>query len=100
LGYIDTIFLLGNNFGLVANLRRARWLLRRFCAMTPTNGRIIAASNDPYETDDDDHLAYHPSNRRRGRMAGQIKFRVRYRKFMDRWFDYLKIWPIIANPTA
>jgi len=48
LGYIDTIFLLGNNFGLMANPRRVWWLLRRFDAMTPTNGRMIAASNDPY----------------------------------------------------
>jgi hypothetical protein len=59
--------------------------------MTPTNGRIIAATNDPYKTDDDDHLAYHAANMRRGRMAGQLRIRVRYRRFMDRWFDYLMV---------
>ena len=91
LGHFDTILLLGNNFGLMANPRRARWLLKRFYAMTPSNGRIIAASNDPYETEDAVHLAYHERNRRRRRMAGQLRIRVRYRQLKDRWFDYLMV---------
>jgi hypothetical protein len=59
--------------------------------MTPTNSRIITASNDPYLTEDADHLAYHARNRRRGRMSGQLRIRVRYRKLKDRWFDYLMV---------
>jgi len=89
LGEFDTILMLGNNFGLMANFSRARWLLRRFYSMTPSTGRIIAASSDPYVTDDVDHLAYQAWNKQRGRMAGQVRIRYRYRRYKDSWFDYL-----------
>ena len=89
LGEFDTILMLGNNFGLMANLSRARWLLRRFYSMMPSTGRIIAASSDPHTTNDDDHLSYQAMNKQRGRMAGQLRIRYRYRRFKDAWFDYL-----------
>ena len=40
-------------------------------------------------TKDVDHLAYHSRNRQKGRMAGQVRIRYRYRRFKDVWFDYL-----------
>lgn len=93
LSTFDAIVMFGNNFGLMANLRRARWLLRRFYHMTGADGRIIASSNDVYKTDEPDHLAYHERNRRRGRMPGQIRLRVRYKKITGPWFDYLMVSP-------
>jgi len=89
LGKFDTIVMLGNNFGLFGNFRRARWLLRRWRPMTSDDGRIIAATLDPYQTTSPDHLAYHALNRQRGRMAGQARIRVRFRKSIGPWFDYL-----------
>ena len=89
LGSFDTILMLGNNFGLFGGYRRARWLLRRFKSMTSNGARIIAESLDPYATDNPDHFAYHELNRNRGRMAGQLRLRVRYRGFKTPWFDYL-----------
>jgi hypothetical protein len=89
LGRFDTIVMLGNNFGLFGNFRRARWLLRRWRGMTGQEGRIIAQTRDPYRTDDPNHLAYHELNRRRGRMGGQIRFRVRFRRSIGLWLDYL-----------
>jgi SAM-dependent methyltransferase len=91
LGRFDTIVMMGNNFGLMANPRRARWLLKRFDALTPADGRIIANSRDPYATVEPDHLAYHELNRRRGRMPGQLRIRIRYRRFKGAWFDYLLV---------
>ncbi len=91
LGNFDTIMMMGNNFGLLANPTRARWLLRRFYSLTSPNGRLIAASNDPYKTDDENHLAYHTKNLQRGRMSGQLRIRVRYRGIKDKWFDYLMV---------
>ncbi len=70
---------------------RARWLLRRFHALTSPGARIIATSNDLYETDSPYHLAYHALNRERGRMAGQIRMRVRYLVYRSEWFDYLMV---------
>jgi hypothetical protein len=93
LGRFDTIALFGNNFGLFAEPRRARWLLRRFASMTGSQGRIVATSCDPYATDVPEQLAYHQRNRARGRMAGQLRIRVRHRLRASPWFDFL-----IASP--
>lgn len=92
-GAVDAIVMFGNNFGLLANPKRARWLLRRFYHMMGADGRIIASSNDVYQTDDPEHLAYHERNRRLGRMPGQIRLRVRYKKTAGPWFDYLMVSP-------
>ena len=91
LGRFDTLLMLGNNFGLMSSRIRARWLLQRFAAVTPPSGRVVAEAVDPYATDDPDHLRYHRANRRRGRMSGQIRMRVRYRTFRTPWFDYLLV---------
>jgi hypothetical protein len=56
-------------------------------------GKIIAETMDPYLTSDPDHLAYHSMNRERGRMGGQIRMRVRYKKYRTPWFEYLFVSP-------
>ncbi len=89
LGIFDTILMMGNNFGLFGNPKRARWLLRRFRNLTSEEGRIVAETIDPYDTDRSEHLDYHKLNKKRGRMAGQTKLRIRYRKFTTPWFEYL-----------
>lgn len=89
LGQFGTIVMMGNNFGLFGNYKRAKWLLKRFYRMTPPKGRIIAESNDVYATKDPLHLHYQEQNRQRGRMSGQLRLRVRYRRFKTPWFDYL-----------
>ncbi len=89
LGKFDTILMMGNNFGLFGNPKRARWLLRKFHKITTEKGRIIAETRDPYKTDNPDHIAYHEWNKKRGRMAGQVRIRIRYKKYVTPWFDYL-----------
>ena len=94
LGTFDTILMLGNNFGLFGSLKRARWLLKRFHKLTSERARIIAESNDPYATKNPWHLKYHELNRKRGRMAGQLRIRARYQTYVTPWFDYL----IVSRP--
>ncbi len=89
LGTFDTILMLGNNLGLLGNPKRAKWLLRRFHAMTSEHARIIGQTMDPYKTKNPDHRAYHRLNRSRGRMPGHVKIRVRYRRHIGDWFEYL-----------
>ncbi|MFH0953641.1 MAG: methyltransferase domain-containing protein [Verrucomicrobiota bacterium] len=89
LGRFDTIIMMGNNFGLFGSFRRARWVLRRMKAITSDRARIIAEVTDPYGTKNPCHLAYHRMNRRRGRMSGQIRLRVRFRQHATPWIDYL-----------
>lgn len=91
LGTFDTMLMLGSNFGLFGNARQARILLRRFHALTSPDGRIIAESNDIYRTTNSAHLAYQRFNRRRGRMSGQIRFRVRYHQLATPYIDYLMV---------
>ena len=57
------------------------------------SARILATSRDPYGTDDPDHRAYQELNRRRGRMPGALRVRVRHRRVKGPWFDYLIVSP-------
>jgi SAM-dependent methyltransferase len=93
LGTFDTIVMFGNNFGLFGSRRRAPWLLRRFYRMTSPEGRILAITNDVRDTENPHHREYHEWNRQRGRMPGQIRIRVRFRKTVGPWFDYLMVSP-------
>jgi SAM-dependent methyltransferase len=89
LGVFDTIVMFGNNFGLFGSFNRARWLLRRFHKITSEKARIIAQSADPYVTDWPEHREYQKHNRKLGRMSGQLRLRVRHKKYKTPWFDYL-----------
>jgi SAM-dependent methyltransferase len=89
-GQFGTIVMFGNNFGLFGSPTQAKRLLRR---LRPLADRIVAGSNDPYATEDTAHLAYHDRNRKRGRMPGQLRLRVRYRDLVGPWFDYLIVSP-------
>ena len=91
LGVFDTVMMMGNNFGLFGSYDGAKRLLGKLSRITSKKGRIIAESLDVYKTDHPDHLEYQQWNRERGRMSGQIRFRIRYRKFVTPWFDYLMV---------
>jgi SAM-dependent methyltransferase len=104
LGRFDTFVLFGNNFGLMGSRRRAPWLLRRLRSIAGESARILAESVNPYTTDDPGHLAYHERNRLRGRMAGQLRIRIRHGRYRTPWFDYLLVSPDemaeLANGTG
>jgi SAM-dependent methyltransferase len=87
----DTIVMMGNNFGLFGSFKQARMLLKRFYDVTSASGVIIASTRDPYRTDNPDHLEYHRLNKGRGRMGGQLRLRIRFRKYVGKWFDYLMV---------
>lgn len=86
-----TILMLGNNFGLFGNFKRAQRLLKTMYRITTPNAYIIAESNDPYQTNSLEHLSYHQYNKNRGRMPGQLRIRIRFRKYVGKWFDYLLV---------
>jgi len=90
-GRFDTLIFFCNNFGLFGNPDRAKRLLRRFHGMTGENARIIAESVDPYKTTDPVHLEYHRFNLNRSRLPGQLRIRVRHKKYVTPWFDYLLV---------
>lgn len=84
-----TVILFGNNFGLFSGRALARRLLRQLDRITTPRALILAESHDPYRTTDAVHLRYHRHNLRRGRMAGQLRLRIRFKSSASHWFDYL-----------
>ncbi len=85
----DTVIMFGNNFSLFGNFKKAKQLLKVFHTITGPHALIIAESNDPYKTKDPVHLAYQKSNQEKGKMPGQIRLRLRFKKDIGDWFDYL-----------
>ena len=85
----DTFLMLGNTLGLLESADHAPRFLRTLGELAAPDAQILAQGTDPYATDDPVHLAYHAWNRRRGRMSGQLRLRVRYRDTATDWFDYL-----------
>jgi len=81
----------GNNFGLFANKKKTKVLLKKLHKVSSENALIIAESNDPYKTKDKNHLDYGKWNRARGKMTGQLKIRIRFEKFVGDWFEYLLV---------
>ena len=89
----DTILMFGNNFGLFASAQGVKTTLRKMARITSAEARIIAGTRNPYMTHDENHLAYHRLNKRRRRMGGQIRMRVRFERSIGPWFDYLLVSP-------
>jgi hypothetical protein len=68
-------------------------MLRRLKRLTSPGAKIVAQTVDIYQTKAPEHLWYHRFNRRRGRMAGELRIRVRYKKLITPWFDYMMVSP-------
>lgn len=92
-GAYERFLLAGNNLGLLSSAEAAPGFLAALASMAAPGAIVVAQGSDPYTTDDPAHLAYHERNRSRGRMAGQLRLRVRHRAFATDWFDYLLLTP-------
>jgi SAM-dependent methyltransferase len=92
LGEFDTVVLFMNNFGLLESEAKARRLLRRLHTVTSERGRIVATTSSPSRARAE-HRAYRQRNIERGRMPGQIRFRLHYRLKKSPWFDWLFVSP-------
>lgn len=93
MGEFDTFIMFCNNFGLFGSFKRAHWLLRRMYGMSGDSAVILATSADSKATSLKEHLEYRKYNRKRGRMPGQLKIRIRYLKYCTPYFDYLLVSP-------
>lgn len=88
-GGYDTFLMMGNNLGLVEGRERAPHFLAALAVLARPGAQVIAHGTDPYGTNDPVHVGYHEFNRRRGRLPGQLRLRLRYRDLSTTWFDYL-----------
>ena len=87
----DTVVVVGNNFGLVGTRATAPRILGELAAVTSNEACLLVESRDVYASKDPDHLAYHELNRLRGRLPGALRIRVRFKRHMSPWFDYLMV---------
>ena len=87
----DTVLLLGNNWGLLQNFKKAKRILVNLFKITSDNAIIIAESSDPTKQLDDEHIQYQRQNLKKGRMPSQRKIRIRFRNYCSDWFDYLGV---------
>lgn len=92
-GSFDTILMLGGNFGLLGAPKEARDTLRRLRELTRQGGRLLGASRDPRATADPDRLSYMQRNVERGAPPDLFRIRIRYRRFVTPWFDFLRLSP-------
>lgn len=90
---VETVLMLGNNFGLVGTADTAPEVLAAMATVTTDEGRIVAESRDIYENVDEYHRSYHEKNRERGRLPGALRIRTRYKTHTTEWFDYLLVSP-------
>lgn len=93
LGRFDSIVMLGHNIGLLHGLREGRKILSAFREITSPGARIVGTTCDAEKTGNKDHLEYQAWNISRGRMPGQIRFRIRHRRMRGEWMDYLFLSP-------
>ena len=87
----DSVIMMGNNFSLFGSFKKARRLLKKFHSITSEDALIIAETRDPYKTDNPSYLEYYEFNKRRGRMSGQLRGRVRFERYIGKWFDWLMV---------
>ncbi len=87
----DTVFMLGNNFGLFGSLKKAKSLLKKLYKITTPSALIVAETTDVYKTKEPVHLQYHKRNKKRGRMPGQVRIRIRFKQYIGDWFDYFLV---------
>ena len=88
-GVFDTILLLGGNFGLLGNPARGKRIFKQLHKVTSDRGRIVTTSSDPTVGNDPDHLAYHAANRAKGKLPGELRIRVRYKRYSTPWIQFL-----------
>jgi SAM-dependent methyltransferase len=87
----DTVVMYGNNFGIGGGVEETRAVLHGLYKVTKEDGRVIASTRDPLETDNPAHLAYHQRNRERGKPSGLVKIRVVFRGELSEWFKLLML---------
>ncbi|MHB8682299.1 MAG: class I SAM-dependent methyltransferase [Acidimicrobiales bacterium] len=90
IGDFGTLVLYGNNFGIFGTPRRTRHALQRWARQAAPGARILAQSTNPWcggvpAMD----RGYYRRNVERGRLGGQLRLRIRYRRWVTPWFDWL-----------
>jgi SAM-dependent methyltransferase len=91
IGTFDTVVMLGGNLGLLGSPEKGRDILTKLADITSDDALILGASRDRTGSTDPDIVDYFSKNLERGRLSGQGRIRIRYRKLVTPWFDFLRM---------
>lgn len=90
----DGLLALGNNLGLLGSPEHAPQMFDALKAVSTPGATIAGTCLDPTAGEPPPwHARYHELNRGRGRMAGHITLRTRFRDLATEWFDLLWMSP-------
>jgi SAM-dependent methyltransferase len=96
----DSALLIGNNLSLIGSSDQAIPFLSAIADLLRPGGAVVGTCLDPSGTTKRVHLDYHERNRRQGRPAGQMSFRIRYERLASDWFDWLLMSPAELTEIA
>jgi SAM-dependent methyltransferase len=92
LGPFDTVLMMGNNLGLPGDVRGMRRFLGDLRDITRRKARLIGHTRMPGWWNAE-HFAYVKRNALRGRPAGEIRLRARYKGRVGDWFHLILLTP-------
>jgi SAM-dependent methyltransferase len=87
----DTVVMYGNNFGIGGGVEETRAILHDLYRITKQDGRVIASTRNPLETDNLAHFAYHQRNREREQPPGLVEIRIIFGGKSSEWFRLLML---------
>lgn len=94
IGEFGTLVLYGNNFGIFGTPARTRRGLASWARRASPGTLLLAQSTGPWgggaPTIDRSHYR---RNIQQGRLGGQLRLRIRYRRWVTPWFDWLFVSP-------
>jgi mannose-6-phosphate isomerase-like protein (cupin superfamily)/SAM-dependent methyltransferase len=96
----DTLLMLGHGIGICGNLDGLDKFLVHARKLLKTDGQILMDSTDVTRSNDEKNLAYHEANRRAGRYAGDVCFRMEFGGIIGPYFHWLHVDPVTLAEHA
>ena len=96
----DSVLLLCHGIGIVGSEEGLDRFLAHMKSFIAQEGQLLINSLDVGATDDPAHLAYHESNRKSGKIAGDIRVRIRYGELLSDWFSWIQFHPELLKAHA
>ena len=93
LGCFDTILLLGGNIALLGPVPQAKRNLVRLHRVASPNARLLGANRDWTKSSDAETREKAAHNIAHGRLSGEHRSRIRYKKFVTPFFTSSRMTP-------
>jgi 2-polyprenyl-3-methyl-5-hydroxy-6-metoxy-1,4-benzoquinol methylase len=96
----DTLLLLGHCIGMAGDLKGTDRFLEKAKTLLNPGGMLLLHSLDVTCTSDPRHKAYHAMNLEASRYIGEIRLRIRYKKFLGASYSWIQLDPDTLRTRA